>query len=163
MPISTADGSGQLIKTNCRYLCEGSRPITTPPTTEDWAQHPALNMAMDGIAMYANWVSRVVMPIVFDWVDDHTQEMREKMGVRSTDLLPDDVDAVVKAAFEIVKGKRAYAEGRVAFEQFQLAIASRTWTSTNINPKWTRISERMREEIRETLIEESRPLAGTTA
>ncbi len=163
MPISASTGSAQIIKTGCRYVCEGSREPTTVPTTEDWAQHPGLNLAMDGIAMYATWVSRTVMPIVFQWVDEHKPEMREKMGVDPTAPLPDDVEAVVQAAFEIIKGRDAYIRGKAAFEEYQTAMATRSWDPTGINPHWTRVSRMMREQVREALHEASRPLTGVTS
>ena len=161
MPISPSEGSGQLMKTGCRYLCEGSRPVTTPPTTESWAQHPGMNMAMDGIAIYANWVSRVVMPIVFQWVDEHRAEMHDKMGIAQDALLPDDVDAVVHAAFEIVKEKPAYLAGREAFKEFQDALADRSWNPAGLNSHWSAMTETIRQQMRETSHQEVGPLVGS--
>lgn len=144
MPISVTDGSGQLIKTNCKYLCEGSRDLDTPPTTEDWAQHPALNIAMDGIAIYANWVSRIVMPIAFLWIDEHKEEI---CAYEHWDKLPDDVNEVVNAAFEIAKEQHYYKDGRIAFYDFQQEVKGSKFKTENINPNWTEKSKELRAEM----------------
>jgi hypothetical protein len=144
MSIPPSYGSAQLIKTSCKFLVEGSRPITTPPTTEDWAQHPALNIAMDGIAIYANWVGRVVMPIAFLWIYEHRDAICKSKG---WDKLPDDVNEVIKAAFEIAKSDPCYQEGRIAFDEFEQSLKSGTFEADKVNPTWTAMSKAMRAEI----------------
>jgi hypothetical protein len=154
MSSSALGASAQLLKTSCRYLCEGSRSITTPPITEDWAQHPGLNLALDGLSAYANWVSRVVMPIVFQWVDEHKSEVYEKVPRP----LFDDVGVVVAAAFDIVKQKNAYKGGKEAFAEFQEELAADTWHAEKVNPTWTEISRNLRTEVRGALERASKPL-----
>jgi hypothetical protein len=144
MPTSVTDGSGQLIKTGCKYLCEGSRPLDTPPTTEDWAQHPALNIAIDGIAIYANWVSRIVMPIAFLWINDHKDEICRN---EHWDKLPDDVNEVVNAAFEIAKEQHYYKDSRIAFYEFQQEVKAGKFRHDDINPNWAEKSKELRAEL----------------
>ena len=144
--IPPSQGSAQAVKTGCRYLCEGSRPANTPPTTEDWAQHPALNVAIDGISIYANWVSRVVLPIAFLWINEHKDQICKN---EDWDKLPDDVNRVVSAAFDLAKEQHYYKEGRIAFFEFQQGLRDGTFKVDDINRSWVEISKILRAKIRE--------------
>ena len=144
MPISATYGSAVLLKRNCQLLSGSSGNITTPPTTEDWAQHPALNLAMDGIAIYANWVSQVVMPIAFLWIEAHKEAICKN---KSWAKLPDDVNEVINAAFEIAMQEPYYKNGQTAFTQFQEELKAGTLKTDTLNPSWTAISKSLRAAI----------------
>jgi hypothetical protein len=144
MSIPATYGSAVLLKRNCQIVAASSVNVTTPPTTEDWAQHPALNLAMDGIAIYANWVSQVVMPIAFLWIEANKQEICSNKGWK---VLPDDVNEVINAAFEIASQDPYYRNGQAAFDQFQNDLRSGALKPDTLNQSWTAISKSLRAEI----------------
>jgi hypothetical protein len=101
-------------------------------------------MAMDGIAIYANWVSRTVMPIAFLWINENRAEICESKG---WNRLPDDINEVIEAAFVVAKSRDYYKEGRIEFYELQREIAKGTLRTEDINPTWTEICRRLRAEI----------------
>lgn len=118
--------------------------MTTLPITAHWAQHPALSLAMDGIAIYANWVSRVVLPIAFQWIHENQDEICKSQHWKK---LPDDVDRVISAAFELVQKEDYYKECKAEFDKFhklmELGKLDENVTD-QINQTWTDISRRLR-------------------
>lgn len=135
--------------------------MTTPPITEDWAQHPALNLAMDGIAIYANWVSRVVLPIAFLWIHENRGKICK---TKHWEELPDDVGRVVEAAFEIVQKEKYYKRGKNEFDKFLKRMEQdplRPEETKKLNEKWTDISRRLRAHVHDEFAnrspEEARP------
>jgi hypothetical protein len=146
----------KLPKTGCRYMCEALDPNAAFLSVEPWGQHWGLSVALDGIAAYQYWISRMVMPIVFQWIEENHEEVYANIPVSSRD----DIEKVIQAAFNIVKTLPAYEAGQAELKTFEARLASRTADTSPMNPTWAEISGRMREEMREVLTEESRQLAG---
>ena len=62
-------------KTNCKYpLNDPIEPLKA--TQQMWAQHPSLLAAMEDLMIYERWVSRVVLPIAFRWIEEHKIEVQ---------------------------------------------------------------------------------------
>jgi len=113
---------------------------------------------MDGISIYANWVSRVVLPIAFQWIHE-----RETVICENNDWkrLPDDVGKVVQAAFAEVQKENYYKECRDEFERFLWRAIHDPLTSKEtekINCSWTETSARLRKEVFEELNWEREPV-----
>ena len=145
-----ADGSG---KTDCRYFCVPN-PTAISPLAADWAQHPALNLGLEGIVAYVNWVNRMVLPIVFQYVEDHHEEVYKTIP----DFLENDIGTIVDKAFEYVKNQDAYKEGQIELAKYQAKVAAGTWDPKNVNPTWSAASKGLREGMRSALAAESIPL-----
>jgi hypothetical protein len=129
-------------KTKCSY------PLNDPlealkATQHMWAQHPSLLAAMEDLMLYERWVSRVVLPIAFQWIEEHKLEVYKDVA----DDLKDDVGVVIAAAFDIVKTLPAEGDG----------IASR-----ECNPVWSRIAQRIHDETRGAFAAEWKLLRETT-
>ena len=146
------------LKTNTKYT--GRSPLMlASPALEDYAHHWGLNAAVEGLAAYQHWISSMVLPIVFQWIDEHHDEIYARVDKVGQNLR-DDLDTVIKVAFEMVREKKAYEEGRKELEEFEMKMASGTLDTSTINPTWTTISAHLREEMREALKHESEPLVA---
>ena len=144
------------LKIACKYVGEPPTRVLASPAIPDYAQHWGLSVAVEGLAAYQHWVSCMVLPIVFQWVDEHKEEV---YGRVPRDLR-DDIDTVIRAAFEIIREKKAYEEGRKELEEFKAMMASDKLDTSKINPSWTRITANLREEMKEALKHESEPLVA---
>ncbi len=95
------------------------RPCPQPgavPT--DLEAHPSWTAGMQALNSYNQWVSEVVMPIVFQWIEEHKAEVYAHVP----EHLEDDVGVVIAAAFELIKGLSAYQKGLVMYEQYERAV-----------------------------------------
>jgi len=91
-------------------------------------------------------VSRVVLPIAFLWINEHKDQICNN---EDWDKLPDDVNRVVNAAFDLAKEQHYYKEGRIAFFEFQQGLRDGTFKVDDINRSWVEISKILRAKIRE--------------
>ena len=131
---------GNMNKSATIYLCP---PCPQQPggIPSDWEAHPSWISGIEALNAYNQWVSEVVMPIVFQWIEEHKTEVYAHIP----DNLQDDVGVVTAAAFELVKHLGAYQKGLVKYEEYERAVKDGTWTTTNLNPVWTSIAKEVRE------------------
>src|SRR5580658_5603895 len=96
------------VKVNCDYCppchhkppsCEGKR---------DWEMHPSWIAGMESLNAYSDWVSSVVLPIAFQWIEEHKPEVYAAVPPD----LKDDVGVAIAAAFKLVSELPAYKKGR---------------------------------------------------
>ena len=122
------------------YICP---PCPPPPVgaVKDWEAHPSWTSGIAALNAYNQWVSDVVMPIAFQWIEEHKAEVYAHIP----EDLKDDVGVVTAAAFELVKHLGAYQKGLVKYEEYQRALKDGTWDPTNLNPVWTSIAKEVRE------------------
>src|SRR6185437_13395362 len=99
-------------KVCCKYAAgaplAGSQPPQIVPT---WAVHPSLKTALDSLQSYDCWVARVVMPIAFQWIEEHKDEVYKLVPTKPKDLT-DDIGVVIAAAFTLVEQTPCYKEER---------------------------------------------------
>jgi hypothetical protein len=120
-----------------------SSPLPLPPVCvmKEWENHPSLIAGVEALDAYHAWVSRVVLPIAFQWIAEHHDEVYRKI---SDEKLWDDVGVVIAAAFELVRETEAYKEGVKQYEAYKKDLESGKLDSTNLNPVWTRITREVR-------------------
>jgi hypothetical protein len=106
----------------------------------DWETHPSWIAGMAALNAYNNWVSEIVMPIAFQWIEEHKAEVYANIP----EHLKDDVGVVIAAAFELIKRLGAYQKGLVKFEEYERALQDGTWDPASINPVWASISRDIR-------------------
>jgi hypothetical protein len=136
---------GNMNKSATTYIiqpCPQQQPFDAP---KDWETHPSWTAGIAALNAYNEWVAQVVMPIVFQWIEEHKQEVYAHVE----DHLKDDVGVVVAAAFELVKHLGAYQKGLVKYEEYERAVKDGTWNTANINPVWTSITRDVREATNE--------------
>lgn len=128
--------------------CDGSQPRKCP---EDWEAHPSWIAGMEALNAYGDWVSAVVMPIAFQWIEEHKADVYASVPPE----YKDDVGVVINAAFQLVKQMPAYATGRQESDAYEAAMAAGTWDPSNTNPVWAGIVEKVRAETEEAFREKS--------
>ena len=114
------------------------------PVTTDWTMHPSYIAGIEGIEAYGRWVSEVVMPIAFQWIEENKDEVYD--GIPNEDL-HDDVGVVIASAFELVKTLSSYQNGLTKAKDFEDAVANGTWdpVAKKINPLWAGIAKEVRD------------------
>jgi hypothetical protein len=113
--------------------------------------HPSWTAGMEALDAYAHWVSSVVLPIAFQWIEENKPEVYATVS----EELKDDVGVVIAAAFKLVKELPAYKSGVEERAKYEAALADGTLDSSKINPIWTGIVEKVRTCTEEAFAEES--------
>ena len=128
-----------------------------PAAPKDWEAHPSWIAGMEALQSYGNWVSMVVLPVAFQWIEEHKAEVYASVPEK----LKDDVGVVLAAAFERIKTLPLYQEEEKRTAAYEAAIANGTWDATKTNPVWTGIVKKIRSETQEAFAEQ-RSLLGPT-
>jgi hypothetical protein len=106
----------------------------------DWEMHPSWIAGIEALDAYNHWVAEVVMPIAFQWIEEHKPEVYASIP----DHLKDDEGVVIAAAFQLVKELSAYKKGMAQSEKYEAALADGTWDPATTNPVWTGIVKDVR-------------------
>ena len=106
----------------------------------DWEMHPAWIGGIEALDAYNHWVSEVVLPIAFQWIEEHKSEVYAAVP----DHLKDDVGVVTAAAFELIKELPNYKKGLEKSAAYEAALEDGTWDPATTNPVWTEIAEEVR-------------------
>ena len=122
----------------------------------DWAMHPSLIAGLEGLNAYNCWVSEVVLPIVFQWIEENKDEVYK--GV--SEELRDDVGVVIASAFQIVKTMPNYTKGEEEAVQFEKDRERGEVDLKTINPVWADITRKVREDIKRIFDEKKDVLKG---
>lgn len=108
------------------------------PSFEGWEDHPALKTAFDCLNIYNQWVAQRVIPIAFQWIEEHHHEVHEHVA-------PDkhnDVGAVIAAAFELVRNGDKYRDWAVKSGQI-----GDVDLRTHCNPMWAGVAAELQEDM----------------
>ena len=125
----------------------------TPPFREgqrDWEMHPSWIAGVEALNAYSDWVSSVVLPIAFQWIEEHKPEVY----LTVPEGLKDDVGVVLAAAFKLVRELPAYKKGIEKEKDYDDGVANGTWDSSNTNPIWTGITTKIRAETEKAFQEQ---------
>ncbi|HWE86939.1 MAG TPA: hypothetical protein VG267_18490 [Terracidiphilus sp.] len=98
---------------------------------------------MDSLEAYDHWVSNIVLPIAFQWIEEHKQEVYANIPTE----LREDIGVVISAAFEQVRQMPYYQEGVEMGEAFARKRKEGTLDTSQYNPVWTEITRRVRKEV----------------
>lgn len=143
-------------KNLCDYcpppVCEPSGPKPPAPCgPRDWETHPSWIGGMEALNAYGDWVSCFVMPVAFQWIEEHKPEVYASIP----DELRDDVGVVIAAAFKLVKELPAYKRGLERSAAYEAALADGTFDPSTTNPVWTGIVKKVRTSTEEAFAEQS--------
>ncbi|WP_213803273.1 hypothetical protein [Granulicella sp. dw_53] len=130
------------IKVECKYCSPHHKKTQVHATPRDWEMHPSWITGMEALNAYGDWVSSVVLPIAFQWIEEHKPEVYATVP----EELKDDVGVVIAAAFKLVKELSTYKEGQEKGAAYEAAVADGTWDPSKTNPVWTRIVKKVRTE-----------------
>jgi hypothetical protein len=97
---------------------------------EAWEDHPALKIALDSLNIYNHWVSQRLIPIAFQWIEEHYDAVFANMPADKRD----DMGAVIASAFEIVRRKPKYEAGldlarRIENEEVDPSSSNPVWAN----------------------------------
>lgn len=118
---------------------------------KDWEMHPSWIAGIEALGAYSNWVSAVVMPIAFQWIEEHKADVYATIA----DKYRDDVGVVIAAAFRLVKEMPAYQKELEKSAKYDAEISGGTLDPSKVNPVWTGIVEKVRAETKEAYEEQS--------
>jgi hypothetical protein len=110
---------------------------------------------MEALNAYGDWVSSVVLPIAFQWIEEHKSDVYASVP----EDLKDDVGVVIAAAFRLVKELPAYKDGLEKSAAYEAEVTSGTYDSSKTNPVWTGIVRKVRTSTEEAFAEQA-PLLG---
>jgi hypothetical protein len=104
---------------------------------------------MEALSAYSDWVSSVVLPIAFQWIDEHRSEVYATVQ----EDVKDDVGTVLAAAFKLVKELPAYKNGMEKRAAYEAAVAN--GDTSKINPVWTSVVKKVRTSTEDAFAEQS--------
>jgi len=119
-------------------LCPPDPHQVPSESPNDWEMHPSWILGIESLNAYSHWVSSVVLPIAFQWIDEHRAEVYATVP----DNLKDDVGTVLAAAFKLIKNLPAYQRGLTKNAMYQTAKAN--GDTAAINPAWASITQTVR-------------------
>jgi hypothetical protein len=108
--------------------------------------HPSWIAGIEGLDAYNSWVCEVLMPIAFQWIEEHKRAVYDNVP----DELQDDVGVVIASAFEIVKTLDSYNNGLKKAKEFDEALENEKLDLQTINPVWTDIVGNVRENTKKS-------------
>jgi len=144
-----------IVKRNCEYCPPHHHKPPIPGIPRDWEMHPSWIGGMEALNAYSDWVSSMVLPIAFQWIEENKPEVYASVP----EELKDDVGVVIAAAFRLVKELPAYKNGIEKRAAYEADVASQAHDSSKINPVWTGIVRKVRAETEEAFAEQA-PLLG---
>lgn len=145
----------KIVKKDCEYCpppLQHKHPLPSGP--RDWEMHPSWIGGMEALNAYGDWVSSFVLPIAFQWIDEHKREVYASVP----DHLRDDVGVVIAAAFRLVKELPDYKRELEASAAYEAELASGTFDPSKTNPVWTGIVRKVRAYTEEAFEEQTPPL-----
>jgi hypothetical protein len=140
-----------IVKKLCVYCPPHHPKPPVPGGPRDWETHPSWITGMEALHAYGDWVSSFVLPIAFQWIEEHKPEVYASVP----ENLRDDVGVVIAAAFKLVQELPAYKNGLEMRAAFDAEAASGTLDSSKINPVWTGLTKKIRTETEEAFAEQA--------
>jgi len=128
--------------------------------------HPSLKTALDSLQSYDCWVARVVMPIAFQWIEEHKDEVYKLVPTKPKDLT-DDIGVVIAAAFTLVEQTPCYKEERSLWHSLyehqstKFVAPTCVLSGAEVNPIWRNIAEEIQKAIREAFHKHKKELRDT--
>jgi hypothetical protein len=113
--------------------------------------HPSWIAGLEALNAYGDWVSSFVLPIAFQWIEEHKPEVYASIP----DELRDDVGVVIAAAFKLVKELPVHKSGMERSAGYEDGIADGTFDPSTTNPVWTGIVRKVRTSTEEAFAEQS--------
>lgn len=144
-------------KVNCVYCPPHPRKPRPDLDHRQSEMHPSWTAGVEALEDYNHWVNAVVLPIAFQWIEEHKPDVYANVP----EELKDDVGVAIAAAFKLVKELPLYQQGREQRDAYEAAREDGTWDSSKANPLWTGISRNVRARTEEAFAEHSEHLGDT--
>lgn len=144
------------IKIGCVF-CPPPCKRTPPDRGGDYEMHPSWAAGLEALQDYNHWVNAIVLPIAFQWIEEHKPEVYANVP----EEVRDDVGVAIAAAFNLVRDLPAYKNALENCEQHQKGRAAGTLDPSKINPVWTGITKKVRTRTKQAFAENSEHLGDT--
>lgn len=144
------------VKKNTKYCPPRHDQPLSREGHRDWEMHPSWIAGVESLNAYSDWVSSVVLPIAFQWIEEHKPEVYAQVP----EELWDDVGVVLAAAFRLIRELPAYKTGIEKSAEYEAAVKDGTWDSSKTNPVWTGIAEKIRTGTEEAFAEQASHLGN---
>jgi hypothetical protein len=144
-------------KINCVYWPPNCKKIKSADDPRQSEMHPSWTSGMEALEDFNHWVNGVLLPIAFQWIEEHKPEVYANVP----EELRDDVGVAIAAAFKLVKELPIYQQGREQRAGYEAALENGTWDSSKANPVWTDIARKLRTRTDETFTEHIQHLGDT--
>ncbi|HTB96111.1 MAG TPA: hypothetical protein VK716_03820 [Terracidiphilus sp.] len=135
-----------MVKKGTQYIPCQHKKFRLRGVHPDWEMHPSWIAGIEALDAYNHWVAEVVMPIAFQWIEEHKADVYATVD----DANKDDVGVVIAAAFDLVKGMSSYQNGMTRSNAYEEGLADGTWDPSMINPVWTGIVKKVRKDTHAT-------------
>lgn len=139
------------VKVVCEYCPTHHHKPSYPGGNRDWEMHPSWIAGMESLNAYSDWVSSMVLPVAFQWIEEHKSEVYASVP----EDLRDDVGVVIAAAFKLIKELPTYKNGVEKSAAYEADVAKGTYDSSKTNPVWTSIVKKIRSGTEEAFAEQS--------
>lgn len=139
------------VKVECTYCPPPQGKKHHHGAHHDWTMHPSWIGGIEALNGYGDWVSSVVMPIVFQWIEEHKAEVYATVP----EEFRDDVGVVIAAAFKLVKELPAYQLELEKSAAYEATLADGTFDPSKTNPVWTGLVKKVRAETKAAFAEQS--------
>jgi hypothetical protein len=139
------------VKFICDYCPPHHHKHVAAEGNRDWEMHPSWVAGLESLNAYSNWVDSVVLPIAFQWIEEHKAEVYADVP----ENVRDDVGVAIAAAFKLVKELSAYKKEMEKSANYEAAVAQGTWDSSKTNPVWSGIVKKVRAGTEEAFKEQS--------
>jgi hypothetical protein len=113
--------------------------------------HPSWIAGMEALNAYGDWVSSFVLPIAFQWIEEHKPEVYASVP----EELKDDVGVAIAAAFRLVKELPAYQRGMEKRAAYEAEMAAGTYDPSTTNPVWTGLVSEVRASTKEAFAKQA--------
>lgn len=131
----------QLIPQQRAYRVGNTHPV--------WEMHPDWIQALRNLDTYNQWVCEILMPIVFQWIEEHKDEVYRNISRESDQY--DDMGVIIERAFQIVREQKSYKDGVQKSDDYHRELEKKTLSTGKLNPVWQAMSnalDKARTEVR---------------
>jgi hypothetical protein len=112
---------------------------------------------IEALNSYNFWVCEVMMPVAFQWIQEHHDEVYEGVAEEHKG----DMGVVMAAAFQLVQELPSYKHWMDVYRNYEAAVTAGTWDPTEINPVWTKIVKQVRADTERAFASEEKVLKDT--
>ncbi|WMW42120.1 hypothetical protein [Bacillus subtilis] len=128
-------------KRNCHWVPIQPANFRLSKVHPDWEMHSDWIMALEHLDAYNHWVSEIVLPIAFQWIEENKEDVYK--DIPSDEI--DDVGIVISKAFELIREKEAYQKGLEEYKKYEKDLKEESLDTKKINPVWSSLTKELRE------------------
>lgn len=127
------------VKENCRFIPTQPHIFRISGVHPSWEMQPDYIQAVRSLDAFNLWVCEVVLPIAFQWIEEHKKDVYSNIPEQHVD----DVGVVINQAFELIKALPAYQEGLALAQDYEKRVTDGPHDPSAKNPVWKSMCDAM--------------------